>query len=262
MSESCCFSITELPCLVDHQLEGTPFVPMAVLIDQLARTLNNTIERLTDIAVKMPVMLRKNRAKTLFCHREGNSTSLLDETGNLYASLASATTNHAKSAPPPVQSLRLPARTSSIGRSKLYPALMFHGPTFQADFKFYEFSAQTAVVELNGFDSDNESLGRYRSGQQIPIILADLAFQVIGLHLMAFKGIYALPATCEMMITHDPGPVKTALIRVFAQENGSYKLVATSVARAILLTCDGLRFQNTSRPVEPDKKNLLESIKT
>ena len=259
MSESCCFSIADLPCLADHQLEGTPFVPMAVLIDQLARTLNAT-NALAEIEIKMPVMLRKSRAKTLFCHKHGRNASLLDGSGNVYATLEGITNISTDS--PAALPQHLPASAFNLDREQIYPALMFHGPTFQADFKFYEFNAQTALVELSGFDTESASLGRCRYGQQIPVVITDLALQIIGLHLMAFSGIYALPATCANMTRHDLRPIERALVRISAHNDGSYDLVATTIAGTPVLTCRNLRFQNTARSVEPEKKQLLESIKT
>lgn len=260
MSENCCFSTTELPCLADHQLEGTPFVPMALLVDQLARTLNSTNARLADIAIKMPVMLRKNRAKILLCQKENNQASLVDDAGNIYASLRSETNDTGVS--PELPSKQHLTLSVDLCREQIYPTLMFHGPTFQANFKFYEFNAQTALVEIHDFAPENTSLGRYRSGQQIPIVLTDLALQVIGLHLMAFNGIYALPATCRTMYPYEHRSATTSLVRVFKNDDGSYQLSAITSTGEPILTCSGIHFQNTARPVEPEKLPLLEAIKT
>ncbi|EKD83045.1 MAG: hypothetical protein ACD_39C00918G0001, partial [uncultured bacterium] len=147
MKENCVFSLEELPFLADHQLEGTPFVPMAVIIDQLARTFTRDCCSFTNIEIKMPVMLRKNRAKTLVCTSTGETASLLDEANNLHAVLnkgANISTDSGFMLTAPRAAMPV-----AVLKSQIYPAMMFHGPTFQADFVFYEFNRQTVLVELS-----------------------------------------------------------------------------------------------------------------
>lgn len=250
----------ELPFLADHQLEGTPFVPMAAIIDELARTFGRDCCSFADIEIKMPVMLRRNRAKTVVCTSDESSASMFDEARNLHASLKKGANISANSG----FMLAAPraAMPVAILKHQIYPALMFHGPTFQADFVFYEFNRQTVLVELSDFGRDSSTLGRYASDQCIPIVLFDLLLQTAGLHLMAFSDTYGLPAACASLSIFESNYAGNVLVRTTCHAGEGYSILASDLAGKPLLACSGLRFATSSRRIETEKKDLLEKFLT
>jgi len=258
MKQNCVFSIEELPCLVDHQLDGTPFVPMAMIVEELARTFRRDCYSFADIEIKAPVMLRKGHAKKLVCTCDGQTASLQDEKGNLHAVLARGANLAAESgfvmAPP------RDAVPSALFKRQVYPALLFHGPTFQADFVSYEFNRQSVVVELSDFAHDNPALGRYAHDQSIPIVIFDLLLQVAGLHLMAFSDTYGLPTSCASLSIFNNHPAGNVLVRTTCHENDVYSIVAGDMTGKPFMACSGLRFARSCRRIEADRKNLLKEI--
>jgi len=260
MKKNCVFSLEELPFLADHQLEDTPFVPMAVIIDELARTFSRDCCSFADIEIKMPIMLRRKRAKTVVCTSDGICASMLDEAENLHAGLKAGANVTADSG----FMLTAPraAMPVAVLKHQIYPALMFHGPTFQADFVFYEFNRQTVLAELSDFGCDSLTLGRYANDQRIPIVLFDLLLQTAGLHLMTFSDNYGLPDACACLTLFDRQSTGGVLVRTTCHEGGIYSIIASDLAGRPLLFCSGLRFATTSRRIEVDRKNLLEKLIT
>ncbi|PKL47230.1 MAG: hypothetical protein CVV42_13765 [Candidatus Riflebacteria bacterium HGW-Riflebacteria-2] len=258
MKQKCVFSMEELPCLADHQLEGTPFVPMAVIVDELARTFGRDCCSFADIEIKMPVMLRRNRARTLTSASDGDSASLLDETGNLHASIKKGADIVADSGFTLTAAReKIPA---AVLKHQIYPALMFHGPTFQADFVFYEFNRQTILVELSDFGRDPAKLGRCTQDQRIPIVLFDLLLQTAGLHLLAFSDNYGLPSACASLTVFNRRPSGNVLVRTTCHNGDVYSIIAGDLAGNPIMTCSGLRFAKSSRHIEADRKKLLEKL--
>jgi len=258
MKANCTFSLEELPCLADHQLDGTPFVPMAMIVDELARRFSLNCCCFTDIEVKTPVMLRRRLAKTLVCTCDEQTSSLQDENGNLHAILTKGANIVADGG----FVLAAPRDTipSVLLKQQLYPALLFHGPTFQADFVFYEFNRQTVVVELSDFAHDNPALGRYAHDQRVPIVLFDLLLQTAGLHLMSFNDTYGLPAACASLSVLNNHPAGNVLVRTTCHENDVYSIVASDMTGKPVMTCSGLRFARSCRRIEADRKNLLKEL--
>lgn len=258
MKADCVFSPEEFPCLADHQLDGTPFVPMAMIVEELARTFRRDCCSFADIEIKAPVMLRKGRARTLVCTCDGQTACLQDENGNLHAALARKASIDSDSgfvmAPP------RDAVPSALIKRQVYPALLFHGPTFQADFVFYEFNRQTVVVELSDFAHDNPALGRYAHDQRVPIVLFDLLLQTAGLHLMSFNDTYGLPAACASLSVFNNHPAGNVLVRTTCHENDVYSIVAGDMTGKPIMTCSGLRFARSCRRIEADRKNLLKEL--
>lgn len=254
----CVFSIEELPFLADHQLEGTPFVPMAVIVDELARTFRHDCCSFADIEIKMPVMLRRKRAKSVVCASDESSASLLDEAGNLHASLKKSANIVSDSG----FMLAAPrtAMPVAVLKHQIYPALMFHGPTFQADFVFYEFNRQTVLVELSDFGRDSSPLGRYANDQRIPIVLFDLLLQTAGLQLMAFSDTYGLPAACASLSVFAGNHTGNVLVRTTCHAGEIYNILASDLSGKPLLAFSGLRFATSSRRIETEKKDLLEKL--
>ncbi|NLF96337.1 MAG: hypothetical protein GX569_06330 [Candidatus Riflebacteria bacterium] len=258
MKADCTFSLEELPCLADHQLDGTPFVPMAMIVDELARRFSLNCCCFTDIEVKTPVMLRRRLAKTLVCTCDEQTSSLQDENGNLHAILTKGANIVADGGF--VLAAPRDAIPSVLLKQQLYPALLFHGPTFQADFVFYEFNRQTVVVELSDFDHDNPSLGRYAQNQSVPIVLFDLLLQAAGLHLMAFSDTYGLPTACASLSIFNRQPVGNVLVRVTCHESDLYSIIAGDATGKPVMTCSGLRFARSVRKIEADKKDILKEL--
>ncbi len=258
MKANCTFSLEELPCLADHQLDGTPFVPMAVIVDELTRSFSCDCCNFAGIEIKTPVVLRKGRAKTMISNCDGHTASLQDENGNLHAFLARGANMVADSgfimAPP------RDAIPSAFLKSQIYPVLLFHGPTFQADFVFYEFNRQTVVVKLSDFVNDNPTLGRYESDQRVPIVLFDLLLQAAGLHLMAFSDTYGLPAAIAGLSVFNRQPGGKVLVRVTCHESEGYSIIASDMTGKPIIICSGLRFAKSSRQIETDRKNLLKEL--
>jgi hypothetical protein len=260
MKQNCIFSLEELPCLADHKLEGTPFVPMAVIIEQLARTFGDDCRSFAGIEIITPVMLRKNRAKTLVCTSDEQRACLQDEKGNIYAILekeADLVSNSRFDLPSPRTAI-----PSALLKHQIYPSLLFHGPTFQADFVFYEFSRQNLIVELSDFTCENQSLGRYNHKQSIPIVLFDLLLQTAGLHQLAFSDKYGLPTFCKQLLVNENQPdcnrvfVKTSFFR----EDQTYNISANAKNGRPLLSCAGLRFTPSNREIDTNTKILLENL--
>ena len=258
MKANCTFSLEELPCLADHQLDGTPFVPMAMIVDELARRFSLNCCCFTDIEVKTPVMLRRRLAKQLVCTCDGQTASLQDEKGNLHAVLGKGANIAANSGF--VLAAPRDAIPSALLKKQLYPALLFHGPTFQADFVFYEFNRQTVVVELSDFSPANPSLGRYAQNQSVPIVLFDLLLQAAGLHLMAFSDTYGLPTACASLSIFNRQPVGNVLVRVTCHESYLYSIMAGDTTGEPIMACSGLRFARSVRKIEADKKDILKEL--
>lgn len=260
MAQQCSFSMAELPCLIDHRVEGTPFVPMAVLIDQLARQLDVSHPfTLSDVKVKMPVMLRKNRVRTLLAQAVGGKASLMDDAASVYVSAdleqpdSVSASNSATSMPAEPSQRKLP-------REEIYPSLLFHGPTFQADFQICRFNETEAEFIVTGFNLYNASLGRFHLGQKIPIVLADIAFQATGMHLMAEKDHYALPATCRSMTVERLPRTGEAIIRSKVDAEGLYDIMVSDLNGNPLFQCVKLGFTKVARQIEPEKKVFLQSL--
>jgi hypothetical protein len=333
------FSFAEIPALRDHVLEGTPFVPFAMVLDELARGRpDDGIRSLADVRLHRPIMLRKGRDRVLKRRStstggvlvEGIANEPTDSTSGLQRTRPPGAGNPL---PPSLEPLaevqwvvdRPGSRTSAawfgpdangpfaasrgsqlsdagleIPPASLYPRILFHGPTFQGHFTLHGFSAEGARGEIRGFDPTPPALGRLRFKQVVPVMAADLAFQLAGLHALLYRREWSLPVACarwdvvaprfaaegtEDLAVHlaDSGHMRMA-IELQRRENGTYDICAWTVRpeatgsgsgdpggasfgrsgtrneSAVLFRCAGLTLQPLSRPVDLETWRSLQDI--
>ncbi|MBF0545609.1 MAG: hypothetical protein HQM08_14295 [Candidatus Riflebacteria bacterium] len=101
------FSVDTIPLIADHAIEGTPFVPFALLVEELLRSeepLNSSFVALKNVELVQPAMLRRNRPKTYF-HRQTPYVKGLNKSHTSETDFK-ATCNAAQ----PLESLSEPAR--------------------------------------------------------------------------------------------------------------------------------------------------------
>lgn len=252
--------MSELPCLKDHIIEGIPFVPMAIIIDQIARSCKESYKRVfRDLKISMPVMLRKSRPKSLQILEREARIILADKAGNEYVSATIGNPDDSSNA---IVSQTMPRQGSGISilRSLLYPDLLFHGSIFQADFEIHDFSERTVLAGITGFDNTSLALGTFSRDQHIPVIPADLCFQLAALHLMAYSGSYGLPEFCGSLQVFSFDFSDRIIVCVKFRRDGEYDLQVRNPEGKMILECSGLKFKRIRRPMETSEIRLLEKI--
>lgn len=80
------FSKSSDPYLRDHEIEGTPFVPMAVMVSEIIERLPPGVEGLSKFEVNAPIMLRKGRIRETVLRLSDGPLAFLDAAGNVLAS--------------------------------------------------------------------------------------------------------------------------------------------------------------------------------
>ncbi|NLI76365.1 MAG: hypothetical protein GX442_07985 [Candidatus Riflebacteria bacterium] len=189
------FSLATDPYLADHQLEGTPFVPFVVLAESLLELVTDGVTPvadggLADLRLEAPLMLRKGREREVEYARTPTRFEARDGAGRPLFSATAATGRHSLAGPPPR------ATTPPVlawPRRNLYPAILRHGPTFQADLQVWRFSPAEAVFAWTGIAPRPASLACLGPDRAAACVLGDLALQAAGLTLLGRGGGYTLP---------------------------------------------------------------------
>ncbi|MFZ2955738.1 MAG: hypothetical protein WA705_02430 [Candidatus Ozemobacteraceae bacterium] len=245
------FSVDTIPLLSDHLIEGTPFVPFALLVEELlsdsdvksgvvAPASNALFASLENVELVQPVMLRRNRPKDFFRRKppieNGPSESNelpVSRGGDIRVELVDTSEKtlirgllSQKCEMPPNNALHASDRhLLLLSRDELYPDLFFHGPTFQADFKIWKGNCDSLIMQLSGLADTPASPNRLSENARRAIIPTDLALQVAALHAMCFSKVPLVPWGCLSFSRKQSFPaVDTIWVSVRRVESNMYDI--------------------------------------
>lgn len=261
MTDSIQFSLESFPCLKDHCIEGVTFVPLALLLEEVVTCkLNNqnceTNEiHLRNAEIKQPLMLRKGRAKKVFVQVQSQELSVSDEHANILFETSFSDCSSSQTMP----EMALSAKSNKmVNRKKMYPDLLFHGDTFQADYEFIELNSKSLIVKVANYDSDPQRIKFQAQKTNLPVVLIDLAFQCAALHLTAFSNNYALPAMIQKASFFTQETLtECAYIIAEKIDNYCYNICLFNKNNKLVLALSKLVFNQSARAVDDKERDLI-----
>lgn len=270
------FTLARDPYLADHQLDGTPFVPLAVLAEELLVRLphppdgavsvgSDSVVGLDDLVLKAPLMLRRGRDKEVGFSSSGREGRFMDSLGEslVEARSVGATVSHASSRAVQAGS---PGNLSTgpeifLSRNILYPGLFFHGSTFQGDFSFRRHGDETTIGRWSGVEYAPATLKRFPEPIATAIVIADLCLQAAGLHAIVRGKAWVTPWTCRVYRRRAslfPG-ARSFGVRVSRSGEG-YLVTAFSADGCELLRWQGLELRESGVPLTARARAIIDSI--
>lgn len=290
MAFSRIFSKSNDPYLRDHEIEGTPFVPMAVMVSEIIERLPPGVEGLSNFMVEAPIMLRKGRTRETMMRLSDGPLAFLDAGGSILASgipMISGSVEERRFTKK--FSFAFEDQTKTGGESKtegfsrdndshaeelflpresLYPDLFFHGPTLQADFSIIDVDDGAMSINLSGLSDPvtdslwkpwSSTLGLRRTN---PIVL-DLALQCAALEAMVTCGTFMLPRGFNgIFFVDETFPhVRACRVLLCQDGKGGYDCVVTGHGEKSFLVIEGLHFTCLGREMTPVAMRVLDHIR-
>ncbi|MBF0502680.1 MAG: polyketide synthase dehydratase domain-containing protein [Candidatus Riflebacteria bacterium] len=308
------FSLETIPWLQDHVIDGTPFVPLAALAEELLATTppfppECDLRAVRDFVLEQPVMLRRNRPKELFpsvagheiCFRNSTGETMFRGTPDLplekplprpfqeeEKTISAISAQHlcqpvilplstvlpmavstalAASLSKTLSSALSAAVSSSFSMTlsviELYPALFFHGPTFQADISVLSLRPDRMYVKRRISPAPPlEAPSHLDESARRAIVAADLALQSAALLAMTKSETGVAPWSCRAYARRKMFP-KTSVIVIYAcvTGDGSHDIDVHGEDGEFLLACRGLVFKPMQRSLSEPALVILKKIK-
>ncbi|HQG29736.1 MAG TPA: hypothetical protein PLY73_14380 [Candidatus Ozemobacteraceae bacterium] len=231
--------------LADHRIDGTPFAPFALLVEELLDAEETgdfaTLER---IELVQPLMLRRDRPKTARLHsapvsgpvdgsREAEGArivELLDDVGAAFirGRFLQPSARPSAGISQPGADVGNPAfgeGSLKLPRADLYPGLLFHGPTFQADFTIGKAEPGSLLVRLSGLAAVPSAPDRLSPTARRAVVAGDLALQAASLHAMSLVPEPIVPWGCGLYARFvNVGAGDSLLVRARRLDDGRYDI--------------------------------------
>ncbi len=252
--------------LKDHQFDETPVFPLAVMLAEfLSLEVKEFPYGITDIDVETPILLRKNRKREFQLLKEKEKISYVNENNvscvsglypDVWIPLIDSMT------PRPVQ-----PQLVYLGKKELYPDLLFHGPSFQADLSVRGFDSFYSSVLIRSFEDMDTSekfkiWGEKFNNTPVNPILVDLALQIACMHSMVMESTYMIPFGISRFEVSDNfrSGLKRAVINIeYHDENGYYCECLTDDGK-LLFIIHGLELKPLTKEIQPESLKLLEVL--
>lgn len=256
------YRLEENPWLDDHRVEGTPFVPLAVLAAELIHRAGPGMS-LCGVSIDLPVMLRKNRPVDLEWRRNGDELALATPGGDnrITSRLVKATPFEA----PSHRDLR--SRSLLFVREELYPDLFFHGPAFQGDFDLETLDTGNLSARASEFQPAvthpawENWKPRPPAGRLDPVML-DLGIQLAALLAMHQTGRPVLPMGFDRLDAAAEALITDRLrLRVIHQPGFGYDVAAADFAGRPAYRLLGLHFQPLQRELTVNAQKELRKVR-
>jgi len=263
------YSVETIPFLKDHAIDGTPFVPIALLAEELMTSgvpeyPDETYDTVALIEIEQPVMLRRNRPKDLKRVSDG-SRVLLADAGN--ATYATGFRFHRVFCETPLwgNTFNPGTRSECIGdrpRESLYPDLFFHGQTFQADWKIASFQSDRIRLSVSGLSMEPSAPDWLDVSARRALIPADLGVQSAALFAMLLGGKPVTPWACDAYTRSRSIPRPCCLwIEVRAAAPGAFDIDIHLEGGSFIIGWRGLQFKPFQAPMLDSGAKILEKIR-
>lgn len=248
-------SIGSAHYLNSHRLKNTPYFPFVMGLEYFTETAQEDIKNSIDVIfedfkVEAPLLLRRDRDKSIFIKKSKSNVSIADQRGTYFSSaIKGSKVNSIKTENG--WKKKIGDTCLKLGR-EIYRQIFPHGPHFQNNFTIYNTSADGLIARQHDFCNQLDYIDNKKCDDLAlnPAFL-DGILQLCVIHSITFDKAYLLPVSVKHLSINLSliKKIQESYTTIVKKGDFTYDAHATTESGEIIATFRDLKFTKLSQKV-------------